>query len=84
MVVETISPPALGRRDVTVPGTPGSKFDQLMVLAGRLTLLALGDELCLVIARQLLVRRLFHTRLRDGVRCGLISIRRLARGVDGG
>lgn len=84
MFVETISPSDRGRRDLTLttPGSPGSNFDRLMVLASGLTFLALVDELRLVIARQLLVRRLFRTGLRDGFGCGLIGIGRFARSVD--
>jgi hypothetical protein len=52
MFVETTAPSERGRRDyMTAPGSSGSKFDRLMVLTGRLTLLALVDELRLVVAR---------------------------------
>jgi hypothetical protein len=84
MFVETISPSDRGRRDMTAPGSPESNFFRLMVLAGRLTLLALVDELGLVVTRELLVRCLFHTCLSDGFRCGLISISRFARCVGRG
>jgi hypothetical protein len=47
-----------------------------MVLTGRLALLALVDELRLGVARQVLVRRLFHTALREGFGCELIGVGR--------